>query len=362
MSRRRDNLRALFAGGDDTAADAAAAVEAPETKALVPRDLVPRTQIPNPVPVGRDAPAHSLPRAGSGALKAMGLELDGLRSAAAAAETMKAAIAGGDRVLSLDAALIDEGFVRDRMAGSGGVEEALEASIRESGQQVPVLLRPNPRAPGRFETVYGHRRIAALRRLGLPVRAVVRELDDEAFVVAQGQENNARLDLSFIERARFAALLSERGFTRATIMAALAVHSADVTRYLSVCEAIDSWLIEAIGPAPKVGRARWMKLASRLAGAASPRALAALVETPAYRALSSDKRFAAVFAALRSPSVDAAEPVFASGDGRLSVRRSVVGKEIRLGFTGEDGAALARFVESRLAELYSGLRPETKGS
>jgi len=41
---------------------------------------------------------------------------------------------------------------------------------------------------------------------------VVRSLTDEQLVIAQGQENSGRTDLTFIERARFAARLEDRKF------------------------------------------------------------------------------------------------------------------------------------------------------
>ena len=49
-----------------------------------------------------------------------------------------------------------------------------------------------------------------------PVRAVVRTLSDAELVIAQGKENNERRDLSFIERALFAAHLEHRKFERPT--------------------------------------------------------------------------------------------------------------------------------------------------
>ena len=55
------------------------------------------------------------------------------------------------------------------------------------------------------------------------MRAVLRHLSDAELVVAQGKENNERRDLSFIERALFAAHLEERKFDRDTIQAALGV-------------------------------------------------------------------------------------------------------------------------------------------
>ncbi|MFP3581837.1 ParB/RepB/Spo0J family partition protein, partial [Arthrobacter sp. SIMBA_036] len=84
-----------------------------------------------------------------------------------------------------------------------------------------VLLRPHPEAKSRYQVAYGHRRLAATRKLGIKVRAVIRELTDEQLVVSQGQENSARTNLSFIERALFAARLEERGFGRDVIMASL---------------------------------------------------------------------------------------------------------------------------------------------
>ena len=99
--------------------------------------------------------------------------------------------------------------------------------IREHGQQVPILVRPKPnerRPISRSPTVIVDLRAA--RDLGRNVRAVVRDLSDEQLVVAQGQENSARTDLTYIERARFAARLEDRKFSREIIMAALNVDKA----------------------------------------------------------------------------------------------------------------------------------------
>ncbi|MGO4611618.1 ParB/RepB/Spo0J family partition protein, partial [Variovorax sp. 2RAF20] len=72
----------------------------------------------------------------------------------------------------------------------------LVEQIREHGQQVPILVRPHPQAKGRYQVAYGHRRLAAAKKLGLSVRAVVRDLTDDQLVVSQGQENSARTNLS----------------------------------------------------------------------------------------------------------------------------------------------------------------------
>jgi ParB family transcriptional regulator, chromosome partitioning protein len=340
MSRRRDDLRALFAGET-----------APETKALVPAALRSMTGIVSPTASSSPLP---VPRSGSGALKAMGLELDGMKLAAEEASALREKLSGGEMVVLLDPALVDAAFVRDRMDELREADTALEASIAEHGQQVPILVRPHPVKPGHYEAVYGHRRLSALRRLGQPVRAVVKAMSDDELVIAQGQENNARLDLSFIERARFAAVLEERGFSRHTIMAALDVHKADIARYIAVIETINSRLIERIGPAPKTGRPRWMKLGELLGSKRLPETVEVLLASPGFAAKDSDQRFAAVIAALTAkPAAVAPVTAWRSADGRLEVMRRRGTTSGQLQFGGADSAAFTAFLQSRLDQLHA---------
>lgn len=112
-------------------------------------------------------------------------------------------------VLDLAAELIDASLIADRLADAGDDHNLLVASILEHGQQVPILVRPHPDREGRYQIAYGRRRLRALKELGQTVRAIVKPLSDEQLVVAQGQENSARTDLSFIEKALFAARLEE---------------------------------------------------------------------------------------------------------------------------------------------------------
>ena len=74
-------------------------------------------------------------------------------------------------VQEVDPGLIDEGGVTDRLGPDDAAQAQLAASIKAYGQQVPVLLRPHPEAQGRFQIVYGRRRLRALRGLGQPVKA-----------------------------------------------------------------------------------------------------------------------------------------------------------------------------------------------
>ncbi|MGA0534284.1 MULTISPECIES: plasmid partitioning protein RepB [Hansschlegelia] len=193
---------------------------------------------------------------------------------------------------------IDPSFITDRLDDGPEGHSDLVALIREHGQQVPILVRTHPTEIGRYQIVYGRRRLRAAAELGRPVKAVVKPLTDEQLVVAQGQENSARADLSFIERALFAAALEERGFGRDTIMAALAVDKTGLSRLISSAVKIPRDLIEAIGPAPKTGRDRWVELAARLEGDGAAARARELAASPSFAARKSDERFSYVFGRL----------------------------------------------------------------
>jgi ParB family transcriptional regulator, chromosome partitioning protein len=169
-------------------------------------------------------------------------------------------IQAGDLIVEIPTDLIDPSFITDRI-GEDDDMDAFVASIRDQGQRTPILLRPHPDDPGRYQIAFGHRRYRALQKLGRPVKAMVKQLTDDELVVAQGQENQSRLDLSYIERALFAARLESRRFQRDVICLALSIDKTEVSRMINVATALPSELIEAIGSAPKTGRRKWMELA-----------------------------------------------------------------------------------------------------
>ncbi|MEJ1977943.1 MAG: plasmid partitioning protein RepB [Acetobacteraceae bacterium] len=171
----------------------------------------------------------------------------------------KEKIETGEVVVEIPTALIDPSFITDRI-GDGGDMEALIASIRDYGQRTPILLRPHPESAGRYQIAFGHRRYRALKILGRPVKALVKALTDDDLVIAQGQENQSRLDLSYIERAVFAARLESRKFQRDIICSALNIDKTELSRMISVATGMPDELIEAIGPAQKTGRRKWMEL------------------------------------------------------------------------------------------------------
>ncbi|WP_108663908.1 plasmid partitioning protein RepB [Acuticoccus kandeliae] len=262
-----------------------------------------------------------------------------------------------EAVEELDPALCDPSFVRDRLEdGADGAGEsdasgiaALAASIAESGQAVPILVRPHPEAAGRYQIAYGHRRWLACRRLGRPVRALVHALDDEALVVAQGRENNDRRDLTFIERAHFAAALSERGMTRAVIGKALGVDKSELARLIAVAEGLPEGLAARIGRAPKAGRPRWLMLVERCRAGGREAARRAEKAAVAGAHLPTDERFKAVFEALAPAPASAAVEVAGSD---LPVRIRAGRGTTVITIDEAEAPEFGRFVEEQLDALF----------
>ena len=302
-----------------------------------------------------EAPAAGVDRVRvpSGAVRAMGLSLGRLQDEAAHAQTLRAQIGSGDSVVEIDPDLVDGSFVADRLDAEDDPELAeLVHSTGESGQQVPALVRPSPDTPGRFQIAYGHRRLRAVRRLGLRLRAVVQPLDDAALVIAQGQENLGRRDLSFIERALFASRLAERGFDRATLNAALSVHTAEMTRYLAVTRAVPLPLLHAIGPAPRAGRTRWMELArAMLRPGAAAVALAAAAH-PDLASSPTDERFARILDAASGRPDLPVSSIWRDEHGRPVARIEHSATTVRLSLSERLSPGFGQYVIDQLGELH----------
>ena len=198
-------------------------------------------------------------------------------------------------LIEIDPMQIDGGGLQDRLESDSAEDAALRDSIAEYGQQVPVLVRPHPEQEGRFQIVYGRRRVLALRELGRPVKALVRQLDDRDLVIAQGQENTARRDLSFIEKASFARQMQEAGYDRKIIGDTLSMDKTLISRLISVIDRIAPQIVQAIGAAPSVGRDRWLALAEAITTTErDPQEMIAMINLA--DAASSDARFEAALA------------------------------------------------------------------
>ena len=303
------------------------------------------------------APPPAQERRRSGAVGAMGSTLRGLAARADAATRLEQ----GSPVIDLDPGLIDASFIADRVADANDAGLApLVESIRQHGQQVPVLVRPHPAAPGRYQIAFGRRRTRAAQILDRPVRAVVRPLTDAELVVAQGQENLERRDLSYIERAFFARRLEEHGFARETITAAMGVGKGDLSTLISVARSVPEDILAAIGPAPAAGRPRWMLLAERVRDADRP-ALTRLMGDPAFQAKDTDGRFAAILAAVApAPARKPKAQIWTDARGRKLARVERATGRVALAFDDTLEPGLADYVLDRLPEILAAYR-QSKG-
>lgn len=294
----------------------------------------------------------SLPTArASGAVRAMNLGLDRLSQEAEAAKDLRAAIAGGANVIEIEPDLIEPSIITDRIESDQDPEyDALKEAIASNDQQVPILVRPHPADAKKYQAAYGHRRIRVAIELGRKVKAIVRQLTDKELVVAQGQENGPRLDLSFIERSLFASKLELGGFDRETVCAALGVDKPEVSRLLTVASQIDASLILAIGPAPKVGRPRWLTLASALEAEGALERAYSVINEERFKKADSNRRFAVILGAVGEPDkIVKTKPrreIQAQGQRVAWIEKT--GKRIRLTSERESFSA---FLERRLPEL-----------
>lgn len=267
-------------------------------------------------------------------------------------------LSAGQTVVEIDPALIDGSFVKDRMEIDATDLAELAAQISEHGQQVPILVRPHPEAKGRYQVAYGHRRLAAVTQLGIKVRAVVRHLTDEQLVVSQGQENNARANLSYIERCLFARKLEEREFSRATIMAALNVDKQALSKMLIIMRQISLDLVRLIGPAPDVGRRRWMDLGTQVAQAGAEGVVNALSSADDFRALPSNDRFQWVVDLLTKQKEKPSAPVSAAPEGALPVTVKKTASRSTFVFDRMSAPGFDEYVQKRLADLYAAFKVE----
>ncbi|MCF4129815.1 plasmid partitioning protein RepB [Methylobacterium sp. SyP6R] len=269
------------------------------------------------------------------------------------AEEIEKKLTEGQVIVAIDTDLVDPSFVSDRMPVSEQALASLAEKIRDHGQLNPILVRPHPEAPGRYQVAFGHRRLRAVTALGLPVRAVVRELTDEQLVVAQGQENHEREDLSYIEKALFAHRLERRGFTRATIMAAMSIYKSDLSNMLSVATRIPEEIIHAIGPAPGIGRRAWLDLVGLMAEEGRADAIRRAIADPAFAALESEARFKQVIAATKPPPVRAKAESWSTANGETLAKVTQDEDRVSLTIDRRKSPDFAEFVLTRLRDLYA---------
>ena len=268
-------------------------------------------------------------------------------------DRLQALVAAGGGV-ELDATMIDPSPYPDRLPDDSSADfEKFKNLIADEGQKVPIQVRVHSSLPDRYQVVYGHRRWRAALALGRPVKAIIVDLSDSELVVAQGLENAARQDLTWIERALFAARMNTAGIKARDIRAALAVDDPELARFRAVCRAVPVELIEMIGRSPKIGRPRWAELGtilSRDSGALER--IRKILAADKVRTLPSDERFHHAFSAVKTTTHAETADVDITVPGGISIGKAVFAKSaVKLTLEKSHALAFAAFLRGELPTL-----------
>ncbi|MCO7728859.1 plasmid partitioning protein RepB [Brucella intermedia] len=287
----------------------------------------------------------------AGSVRTMGLALDRMENESKA---LHDALIAGEKVLELDPNLIEGSFIRDRLDNDLDENDELVQSILQNGQEVPILVRQHPNKPEHFQVAYGHRRLAALRLLNQKVRAVVRELTDEQLVVAQGVENTARKDLSYIEKALFAHGLESKGFTRDVIGRAVSLDKGELSKLISVAKRVPDELIRRIGAAPSAGRRRWQELADLLEDSNLLERAKLQTKDSKFHLLSTDDRFTTLLRNLTTRPRADETPLksWRSEDKSASFSVARKAKRVSIELSNPNGLLFGDWLSDRLESLY----------
>lgn len=278
-------------------------------------------------------------------------------------QELREKLAEGTVAIEVEPFLIDPSPFADRFESDDFQSfEALKQSIAERGQEIPILIRENPAQVGRYQSAYGHRRVRALRDLGRPVRAYVKILTDEELALAQGIENSAREDLSFIERAIFATRLEDGGFKRSVLQTALTVDRAEASKLIAVGRGVPSDIVAAIGRAPRVGRGRWQMFVDCLQDADALQRVRITLQSSQTKAKDSNDRFAlALAAASKGPKISqtSTKPIVArTASGHEIAKLTHSAKHSRIQITSEANREFSEFLMHKLPDLFAAYTEE----
>lgn len=132
--------------------------------------------------------------------------------------------------------------LHDRLADecdSAATRQLLE-SIRQHGQKQPVLgRRLTPNSDGaEIELIYGARRLAAARELGVELLIELRDIDDHSALIEMDIENRLREDISPYERGlSYRSWLTQGLFaTQSDLAREIGVSEAQISRLLRFAE------------------------------------------------------------------------------------------------------------------------------
>jgi len=185
-----------------------------------------------------------------------------------------------------------------RRFDNAGLDE-LALSIRQKGIVQPILLRPNPNKPSRYQLVAGERRWRAAQLAKIhQVPAIIRDLTDaECYEIAL-IENIQRSDLSVIEESQgYQKLLENNRYTQeqlSDIIGKSRSHIANLLRLLLLPKSVQNLLLDrkiTMGQVrPLIGHDQAEALAKMIVEKGlSARQVEALAKQPAGQAVQKSK-------------------------------------------------------------------------
>lgn len=287
----------------------------------------------------------------------------GVRQMQERSELAERLLKQGDAVIELDPENIHPSFIRDRFDSAydeTAIAEIVQ-SIQDRGQIVPGLVRPIPGKADQFQIVYGRRRLAAVKLLGLKFKAAIRELSDEEAVIFQGEENTSREDLSFIEKCLFAHVQEQSGYKRDTISASLSTGKSHISEMIKIASTVPQDILYTIGKAPGIGRGRWEEFSRRWQLPDAAGKVTALMESSAFISATSDDKFSLALAAL--PDIAKTRIMadkknlsptrrWSATDRAVTVQLRKTDKKATFSLDAINGPRFADFIADRLDILY----------
>ena len=153
------------------------------------------------------------------------------------------AVAPGHEPATLATADLAPGPFQPRRNFDDDELASLADSVRERGIMQPILVRPDPKAEGRYEIVAGERRWRAAQAAQLhEVPVIIRELDDRDSLEFALIENIQRQDLGALEEAEgYRRLIDEFELTQETLAQQVGKsrsHVANMLRLLSLPDGV----------------------------------------------------------------------------------------------------------------------------
>ncbi|WP_295551302.1 ParB/RepB/Spo0J family partition protein [uncultured Pseudacidovorax sp.] len=309
-----------------------------------PEGVVEPQQLGQPASVSAAAPTSSVPQAPDARPKtapgSMAVFMASQSAAVKEAEELKLKLRAFDGAVpmkALDPKRIRASRWANRHANglSDKAFEELKADIASSGTNVqPVCVRAlalGSDTSADYELVFGHRRHRACLELGIPVQAIIAEIDDKGLFEAMERENRARKNLSAWEQGMMYRRALDNGLyaSQRKLAEAVGVDLSLISKSLALARLPDA-VVEAF-PSPLDVQFRWAQPLSEVLQR-DPEGLVARA-----KALKASK------VALNAKQV--LDALLGQGDKALN--RSTPGSERRLGKAGQ-GAVLAADATGRI--------------